>query len=91
MNGQMVGVGAGQQSRVDCVKLAARKVCTWYLRQHPKVSFCPQPEHRHIYVYLCLHNFSCGIFYMIFRYMQVLALPFKATVKKQDRVNARLV
>merc|ERR1719237_1401036 len=33
----MVGVGAGQQSRVDCVKLAGRKAATWYLRQHPKV------------------------------------------------------
>ena len=33
----MIGVGAGQQSRVDCVKLAGRKVATWYLRQHPKV------------------------------------------------------
>jgi phosphoribosylaminoimidazolecarboxamide formyltransferase/IMP cyclohydrolase len=32
-----VGVGAGQQSRVDCVKLAGRKVVTWHLRQHPKV------------------------------------------------------
>jgi len=36
-DGQMVGVGAGQQSRVDCVKLAGRKVETWYMRQHPKV------------------------------------------------------
>lgn len=36
-DGMMVGVGAGQQSRVDCVKLAGRKVNTWYLRQHPKV------------------------------------------------------
>ena len=36
-HGMMVGVGAGQQSRVDCVKLAGRKVTTWYLRQHPKV------------------------------------------------------
>lgn len=36
-DGMMVGVGAGQQSRVDCVKLAGRKVCTWYLRQHSKV------------------------------------------------------
>ena len=36
-NGQMVGVGAGQQSRVDCVKLAGRKLEIWYLRQHPKV------------------------------------------------------
>ena len=36
-DGQMIGVGAGQQSRVDCVKLAGRKVETWYMRQHPKV------------------------------------------------------
>eukprot|EP00571_Detonula_confervacea_P013562 CAMPEP_0172310390 /NCGR_PEP_ID=MMETSP1058-20130122/11456_1 /TAXON_ID=83371 /ORGANISM="Detonula confervacea, Strain CCMP 353" /LENGTH=616 /DNA_ID=CAMNT_0013023191 /DNA_START=46 /DNA_END=1896 /DNA_ORIENTATION=- len=36
-DGMMVGVGAGQQSRVDCVKLAGRKVTTWHLRQHPKV------------------------------------------------------
>merc|ERR1712007_265595 len=35
--GMMVGVGAGQQSRVDCVKLAGRKVSTWRLRFHPKV------------------------------------------------------
>lgn len=33
----MIGVGAGQQSRVDCVKLAGRKVAIWHLRQHPKV------------------------------------------------------
>jgi len=37
INGQMIGVGAGQQSRVDCVKLAGTKLETWYLRQHPKV------------------------------------------------------
>jgi len=55
-DGQMVGVGAGQQSRVDCVKLAGRKVSTWYLRQHPKVR----------------------------------ALKFKADVKRQARVNARV-
>jgi phosphoribosylaminoimidazolecarboxamide formyltransferase / IMP cyclohydrolase len=40
-DGMMVGVGAGQQSRVDCVKLAGRKVATWYLRQHPKVQGLP--------------------------------------------------
>lgn len=40
-SGMMVGVGAGQQSRVDCVKLAGRKVATWYLRQHPKVLGLP--------------------------------------------------
>jgi len=36
-NGMMIGVGAGQQSRVDCVKLAGRKVATWRLRFHPSV------------------------------------------------------
>lgn len=40
-NGQMIGVGAGQQSRVDCVKLAGRKVSIWYLRMHPKVQALP--------------------------------------------------
>ena len=40
-DGQMVGIGAGQQSRVDCVKLAGRKVATWYMRQHPKVLGLP--------------------------------------------------
>uniref|UniRef100_A0A7S0AY96 MGS-like domain-containing protein n=1 Tax=Pyrodinium bahamense TaxID=73915 RepID=A0A7S0AY96_9DINO len=54
--GMMIGVGAGQQSRVDCVKLAARKASTWRLRFHPKV----------------------------------MALAFKAGVKRQDRVNARV-
>lgn len=37
VDGQVVGVGAGQQSRVDCVKLAGRKVDTWRARTHPKV------------------------------------------------------
>merc|ERR1711933_283518 len=36
-NGMMIGVGAGQQSRVDCVKLAGRKLSTWRSRFHPKV------------------------------------------------------
>jgi len=55
-DGMMIGVGAGQQSRVDCVKLAGRKVSTWRLRFHPKV----------------------------------IGLQFKASVKRQDRVNARV-
>ena len=36
-DGQVTGVGAGQQSRVHCVRLAATKSDIWYLRQHPKV------------------------------------------------------
>jgi len=38
LDGQAIGVGAGQQSRVDCVKLAGAKAEMWWLRQHPKVS-----------------------------------------------------
>ncbi len=36
-DGQTIGVGAGQQSRVHCTRLAGNKADTWYLRQHPKV------------------------------------------------------
>jgi len=43
-DGMMVGVGAGQQSRVDCVKLAGRKVSTWRLRFHSKVMALPFKE-----------------------------------------------
>jgi len=37
VNGMMIGVGAGQQSRVDCCKLAGRKAETWWARMHPLV------------------------------------------------------
>merc|ERR1712190_597648 len=43
-DGMMLGVGAGQQSRVDCVKLAGRKVATWRLRFHDKVQGLPFKE-----------------------------------------------
>jgi phosphoribosylaminoimidazolecarboxamide formyltransferase/IMP cyclohydrolase len=36
-DGQVVGVGAGQQSRVHCTRLAAAKADRWFLRQHPSV------------------------------------------------------
>ena len=36
-DGQTIGVGAGQQSRVHCTRLAGSKADTWWLRQHPKV------------------------------------------------------
>ncbi|NLG27448.1 MAG: phosphoribosylaminoimidazolecarboxamide formyltransferase, partial [Chloroflexi bacterium] len=36
-NGQVTGVGAGQQSRVHCTRLAANKSDLWFLRQHPAV------------------------------------------------------
>src|SRR5690606_21128555 len=37
VGGQMIGIGAGQQSRVDCTKLAGQKADLWQLGQHPKV------------------------------------------------------
>lgn len=36
-DGQVIGVGAGQQSRIHCTRLAGTKADIWYLRQHPKV------------------------------------------------------
>jgi AICAR transformylase/IMP cyclohydrolase PurH len=39
--GMVLGIGAGQQSRVDCTKLAGAKVDTWWLRRHPKVRALP--------------------------------------------------
>ena len=36
-NGQTIGVGAGQQSRIHCTRLAGGKADIWWLRQHPKV------------------------------------------------------
>ena len=36
-DGVVIGVGAGQQNRVDCIKLAGRKSLVWRLRRHPKV------------------------------------------------------
>ena len=53
-DGQAIGIGAGQHSRVHCTRLAGNKADVWHLRQHPKV----------------------------------LALPFKAEVRRPDRDNA---
>jgi phosphoribosylaminoimidazolecarboxamide formyltransferase/IMP cyclohydrolase len=54
IDGQTIGVGAGQQSRVHCARLAGSKADLWRLRQHPSI----------------------------------LALPFKAGIKRPDRDNA---
>ena len=40
-DGQAIGVGAGQQSRIHCTRLAGTKADTWHLRQHPKVLALP--------------------------------------------------
>lgn len=53
-DGQLVGVGAGQQSRVHCTRLAGSKADKWFLRQHPAV----------------------------------LAMQFKASMKRAERNNA---
>jgi phosphoribosylaminoimidazolecarboxamide formyltransferase/IMP cyclohydrolase len=52
-DGQAIGIGAGQQSRIHCTRLAGNKADNWFLRQHPKV----------------------------------LALPFKADIRRPDRDN----
>ncbi len=40
-DGQAIGVGAGQQSRIHCTRLAGNKADIWHLRQHPKVLELP--------------------------------------------------
>ncbi|MCI6589461.1 MAG: phosphoribosylaminoimidazolecarboxamide formyltransferase, partial [Clostridiales bacterium] len=40
-DGQAIGVGAGQQSRIHCTRLAGTKADTWFLRQHPKTLALP--------------------------------------------------
>ena len=52
-DGQAIGIGAGQQSRIHCTRLAGNKADIWFLRQHPKV----------------------------------LALPYKADIRRPDRDN----
>ena len=55
-DGAAIGIGAGQQSRVDCTRLAGEKAATWWLRRHPAV--------------------------------RDLELP--GSMRRQDRINARL-
>ena len=43
-DGQAIGVGAGQQSRVHCTRLAGQKADNWFLRQSPKVLNLPFKE-----------------------------------------------
>lgn len=43
-DGQAIGIGAGQQSRIHCTRLAGNKADVWWLRQHPKVLSLPFVE-----------------------------------------------
>ena len=43
-DGQAIGIGAGQQSRIHCTRLAGNKADIWWLRQHPKVMNLPWVE-----------------------------------------------
>jgi phosphoribosylaminoimidazolecarboxamide formyltransferase / IMP cyclohydrolase len=43
-DGAAIGIGAGQQNRVDCVRLAAAKARTWWLRRHPFVDDLPAAD-----------------------------------------------
>lgn len=43
-SGAAIGIGAGQQNRVDCVRLAGAKARTWWLRRHPFVDDLPDAD-----------------------------------------------
>lgn len=47
-DGMTLGVGAGQQSRVDCTRLAGAKTDTWWLRRHPRVHALHTTQNRKI-------------------------------------------
>nr|XP_018896907.1 PREDICTED: bifunctional purine biosynthesis protein PURH [Bemisia tabaci] len=61
LNGQAIGIGAGQQSRIHCTRLAADKAENWWLRQHPYVinmafrSAATRPEKSN-----AIDNYICG-------------------------------
>jgi AICAR transformylase/IMP cyclohydrolase PurH len=44
LDGQIIGMGAGQQSRIHCTRLAAAKAESWWLRHHPRVLALPFRE-----------------------------------------------
>ncbi|MDD6437226.1 MAG: phosphoribosylaminoimidazolecarboxamide formyltransferase [Prevotella sp.] len=46
-DGQAIGIGAGQQSRIHCTRLAGNKADEWWLRQSPRVLNLPFKEHIH--------------------------------------------
>ena len=41
VDGQCIGIGAGQQSRIQCTRLAASKAAIWYLHEHPRIFELP--------------------------------------------------
>jgi len=43
-DGQAIGIGAGQQSRIHCTRLAGDKADRWWLRRHPKIAALPIKE-----------------------------------------------
>ncbi len=63
-DGQAIGVGAGQQSRILCTRLAGNKADFWHIRQHPKVlglEFAPtlgKPERDNCIDIYCSENFE---------------------------------
>lgn len=65
IDGQAIGIGAGQQSRIHCTRLAGNKADLWWLRQHPKVLSLPfakalgRPE-RDNTIDLYLSSEDCG-------------------------------
>src|SRR4029079_11963591 len=46
LDGQAIGIGAGQQSRIHCTRLACDKADLWYLRQHPLLASRDWPKDR---------------------------------------------
>ena len=90
MAGQAIGVGAGQQSRIHCTRLAGQKADLWHLRQHDKVlglQFAPgvgRPEKNNIIDIYLSEDSEDVIGDGVWRnYFAVRPEPFTAREKKE--------
>ncbi len=100
-DGQAIGIGAGQQSRVHCTRLAGQKADNWFLRQNPKVLNLPFKDtitraerDNAIDVYIgaeYMDVLSDGAWednWFLRQNPKVLNLPFKDTITRAERDNA---
>lgn len=89
-NGQTIGVGAGQQSRIHCTRLAGNKADLWHLRQHPKVlelpflDKLPRPD-RDNAIDLYLSDEDCGDVLDEGRWQRCFAVRPEPLTKEEKR------
>ncbi len=99
--GQVIGVGAGQQSRIHCTRLAGNKADIWQLRHHPKVLALPfrediaRPNRDNAMGAGQQSRIHCtrlagnkADIWQLRHHPKVLALPFREDIARPNRDNA---